>query len=103
MTQISLNEKSNEEANVVVFSVQFAWAENHRFFYEVVVIGGPERTFTVWVDGVQEGKWGIPVPTNGREIIGTCQKPVEKWCHLNLDQLPLNGETKQIFLNGTHR
>ena len=92
-------EEVNQRESPALFSIQFAWSENHRFFYKVSLIGGPNQTFTVWIDGVQEAKWGTRVPTNGRETIGTCHSSVEKWCRMNFDSLPENGETKQIFLD----
>jgi hypothetical protein len=94
---------ATEEIQPTLFSVRFVWAEHNRYFYDVVMICAENKAFIVSIDGLQEASWGTPVPTNGREIVGTCQSAIEKWCRLNLDQLPASGETKQIFLDGIPR
>jgi hypothetical protein len=85
------------------FSVQFAWAENGRYFYEVTIIGKNEKTFIVCLDGVQEARWGRCVGSNGRETIGTCQRPIEHWCRENSANLPFDRETRQISLEGIQK
>ncbi len=90
-------------ANDDAFSVQFAWSENGRYFYEVTLIGKITRTFTICLDGVQEAHWGKCVGSNGRESIGTCQDAVQEWCRLNSNQLPSDRETRQINLEGIQK
>jgi hypothetical protein len=85
------------------FSVQFAWSENGRYFYEVTIIGEVDKTFIVCLDGVQEAHWGRCVGSNGRESIGTCQNAIEEWCRRNSDHLPSEHETRQINLGGIQK
>jgi hypothetical protein len=70
-----------------IISVQPMWSEADKFYYAVSVLGKQQRGFLILVYGT--GKSIEEFQEVGRSA-------VERWCRINLHQLPIAGETRRI-------